>query len=330
MPRLFLSYRRDDSAFAAQSIYDKLKELFGEQSITFDVNFSLGVDFAKKIDESVCRCDALLAIIGDRWLELRFADGPKQGQRRLDDPDDWVRLEIASALKRDILVVPVLVGKVSMSDISAGLPTDLAELTKKVAISVRAGRDLPNDLQSLVRGVKRALKLPPLTPSDLALPPGVKVVPQGLRSFDEHDNGFFIYLLPGPYRKDGLPERLGFWKTRIEATDPDSTFRVGLIYGPSGCGKSSLVRAGLLPRLNEQVTPVYVEATATDTEARLLAALHQDCPYLAGESSLIATLRRKEQMLTAFQNGGGGVVSRRSNLAAHQRASPGSREDGRL
>jgi hypothetical protein len=146
MPKIFISYRRDDTAFAAQSIYDKLKELFGDESITFDVNFSLGVDFAKKIDESVCRCDVLLAIIGDRGLDLRFADGPMQGQRRLDDPNDWVRLEIASALKRDILVIPVLVGKVSMPDISSGLPPDLADLTKKVAVSVRAGPDLPNDL----------------------------------------------------------------------------------------------------------------------------------------------------------------------------------------
>ena len=296
MPRIFISYRRDDSAFAAHSIYEKLKDLFGEESITFDVNFSLGIDFAKKIDDSVCRCDVLLAIIGDRWLDIRYADGPMQGQRRLDDPNDWVRLEIASALKKDILVIPVLVGKVSMPDIAPGLPPDLADLTKKVALSVRTGPDLPNDLQLLVRGVKRAMRLSPLTPADLALPPGVKVVPQGLRSFNENDNGFFIYLLPGPYQEDGLPEKLCFWKTRIEATDADTTFRVGLIYGPSGCGKSSLIRAGLLPRLGEHVTAVYVEATATDTEARLLAALQEHCPYLAGESSLLAALRHKDQI----------------------------------
>ncbi len=238
----------------------------------------------------------LLAIIGDRWLDIRFADGPAQGQRRLDDPNDWVRLEIASALKRDILVVPVLVGKVSMPDISPGLPPDLADLTKKVALVVRTGPDLPNDLQLLVRGVKRAIRLSPLTPSDLALPLGVKVAPQGLRSFNEHDNGFFIYLLPGPYREDGLPERLCFWKTRIEATDVGATFRVGLIYGPSGCGKSSLVRAGLLPCLGKHVTVVYVEATPIDTETRLSAALQEHCPYLAGESSLRAALEHKGQI----------------------------------
>ena len=103
----------------------------------------------------------------------------------------------------------------------------------------------------------------------------VKIVPKGLRSFDEHDADFFLELLPGPRDRDGLPESIRFWKTRIEATDPDTTFRVGLIYGPSGCGKSSLVKAGLLPRLAKHVLPVYIEATPEETEARLLQGLAQ-------------------------------------------------------
>ena len=90
----------------------------------------------------------------------------------------------------------------------------------------------------------------------------VKIIPKGLRSFDQHDADFFLELLPGPRDRDGLPESLRFWKTRIESTDPDATFRVGLIYGPSGCGKSSLVKAGLLPRLGKDVLAVYIEATA--------------------------------------------------------------------
>jgi predicted AAA+ superfamily ATPase len=73
-----------------------------------------------------------------------------------------------------------------------------------------------------------------------------------LRSFDAHDADFFLELLPGPRDREGLPDSLRFWKTRIEETDPDNTFKVGLIYGPSGCGKSSLVKAGLLPRLSEE------------------------------------------------------------------------------
>ena len=90
----------------------------------------------------------------------------------------------------------------------------------------------------------------------------IKIVPKGLRSFDEHDADFFLELLPGPRDRDGLPDSIRFWKRKIEQIDPDLTFRVGLIYGPSGCGKSSLVKAGLLPRLGKHVLPVYIEATA--------------------------------------------------------------------
>ena len=103
----------------------------------------------------------------------------------------------------------------------------------------------------------------------------IKIVPKGLRSFDEHDVEFFLELLPGPRDRDGLPESVRFWKRKIEQLDADKTFRVGLIYGPSGCGKSSLIKAGLLPRLGKHVLPVYVEATAVETESRLAQGLAQ-------------------------------------------------------
>ena len=103
-----------------------------------------------------------------------------------------------------------------------------------------------------------------------------------MRSFDAKDADFFLELLPGPRDRDGLPESIRFWKSRIEETDADETFRVGLIYGPSGCGKSSLVKAGLLPRIAQHVLPVYVEATADETESRLLHALRKRCPSLPG------------------------------------------------
>ncbi|MGO9914470.1 MAG: protein kinase domain-containing protein [Isosphaeraceae bacterium] len=117
-----------------------------------------------------------------------------------------------------------------------------------------------------------------------------RVVPKGLRSFDQHDAPFFLALLPGPRDRDGLPESLRFWKARIESTDVDHTFRVALIYGPSGCGKSSLVKAGLLPRLAPSVLPVYIEATADETDARLARGLRKVCPELAGDRSLVETL----------------------------------------
>ncbi|MFI5457520.1 MAG: serine/threonine-protein kinase [Isosphaerales bacterium] len=118
----------------------------------------------------------------------------------------------------------------------------------------------------------------------------IRVVPKGLRSFDEHDADFFLELLPGPRDREGLPESIRFWKTRIETTDADKTFRVGLIYGPSGCGKSSLVKAGLLPRLGQHILPVYIEATPEDTETRLLKSLRKACPDLPAQKGLVDSL----------------------------------------
>ena len=122
-----------------------------------------------------------------------------------------------------------------------------------------------------------------------------KIVPKGLRSFDEDDADFFLQLLPGPRDRDGLPESIRFWKRKIDQLDPDLTFRVGLIYGPSGCGKSSLVKAGLLPRLGKHVLPVYVEATPEQTEDRLQKGLRKACPELPrglGIVDSLANLRR--------------------------------------
>src|SRR5262249_28949653 len=104
------------------------------------------------------------------------------------------------------------------------------------------------------------------------------------------DADSFLELLPGPRDRDGLPDSLRFWKTRIEEPDPDQTFSVGLLYGPSGCGKSSLVKAGLLPRLAEHVQAVYVEATPGETEARLLKAMRKRCPEVPAHEGLVPVL----------------------------------------
>jgi serine/threonine protein kinase len=135
-------------------------------------------------------------------------------------------------------------------------------------------------------------------PSPVPTPPdqqALKIVPKGLRSFDAGDADFFLELLPGPRDRDGLPDSIRFWKTRIETKEAASTFSVGLIYGPSGCGKSSLVKAGLLPRLAKSVTAVYVEATAEETEARLLKGLRRqvaDLPSHLGLVEALAALRQ--------------------------------------
>jgi serine/threonine protein kinase/formylglycine-generating enzyme required for sulfatase activity len=188
-------------------------------------------------------------------------------------------------------------------------------LAKRASERYSTGRDMAEDLRHLLESETPSGPLPaapstvsrtPLQTQELTPAPAtavrsdsdgraVKIIPKGLRSFDRHDAEFFIELLPGPRDREGLPDSLRFWKTRIESNDPDNTFRVGLIYGPSGCGKSSLVKAGLLPRLGNDVLPVYFEATPEETEARLLRGLRKVCPDLpASHTSVdaLAALRR--------------------------------------
>ena len=122
-----------------------------------------------------------------------------------------------------------------------------------------------------------------------------KVIPRGLRSFEENDAEFFRQLLPGPYDRNGLPDSIRFWKSRLEESDPEKTFSVGLIYGPSGCGKSSLVKAGLLPVLDEQIVQIYLEASRDDTEANMLRALREEFISIPSSDNLreaLSGLRR--------------------------------------
>jgi hypothetical protein len=176
----------------------------------------------------------------------------------------------------------------------------LKALAKRASERYTTAHDLADDLRHFLAGsvatggppvVDHATGGPPIATDSAPL----RVVPRGLRCFDAADADFFLELLPGPRDRDGLPDSIRFWKARIEETDPDQTFAVGLIYGPSGCGKSSLVKAGLLPRLRDHVLPVCVETAADQTEARLLAGLAKRCPAVPVECGIkgaLAALRR--------------------------------------
>jgi serine/threonine protein kinase/formylglycine-generating enzyme required for sulfatase activity len=122
-------------------------------------------------------------------------------------------------------------------------------------------------------------------------PPDAPVIPRGLRSFTQEDRDFFLRLVPGPRDREGLPTPIRFWKHCIEEREPDETFKVGLLYGPSGCGKSSLIKAGVLPRLNSDISTLYVDATSHDTEARILHLLRRKFKGLARDLDLADSLR---------------------------------------
>ena len=105
--RIFISYRREDTAYPAAWLFDRLVAHFGEGQVFKDIDtIQPGDDFAEVIGSAIASCDVLLALIGDRWLTAT----DENEQRRLDRPDDLVRLEIQAALDRNIRVIPVLAG----------------------------------------------------------------------------------------------------------------------------------------------------------------------------------------------------------------------------
>ncbi|MBL8103559.1 MAG: toll/interleukin-1 receptor domain-containing protein [Anaerolineales bacterium] len=150
----FISYRRADSSDIVGRIYDHLVEAFGDEPIFKDVDdIPLGVDFKEFLDQKVSECTVLLAVIGDRWVDLKDA----AGSRRLDDPNDFVRIEIESALARDIPVIPLLVRGASMPK-AGELPASLQKLVYKNGIPIRPDPDFRHDMDRLVAALETYLR----------------------------------------------------------------------------------------------------------------------------------------------------------------------------
>ena len=150
-PSVFLSYRREDSADVAGRIYDRLALAFGQGQVFKDVDsIPLGVDFRDHLQGVVGRCDVVLAVIGDQWLVVARAG---EATSRLDDPKDFVRIELESALQRGIPVIPVLVRGAAVPH-EAELPSTLGTLAYRSGISVRADPDFHRDMDRLIDGVR--------------------------------------------------------------------------------------------------------------------------------------------------------------------------------
>jgi hypothetical protein len=146
---IFISYRREDSADISGRISDRLVDRFGKNAVFKDVDsIPIGRDFRTHLQEAVGRCDALLAIIGKQWC-----DASVNGKRRLDDPRDHLRIELESALARNIPVIPVLVQGASMPE-EEMLPESLRSLAYRHAIPVRPDPDFNVDLDRLMRGME--------------------------------------------------------------------------------------------------------------------------------------------------------------------------------
>jgi hypothetical protein len=153
--RIFISYRRSDTAGHAGRLYDYLKDYFGEERLFYDVDtIKPGVDFERKIRTELEDSGVVLVMIGDRWLDVKDANGNK----RLDDSHDYVRLEVEAALLKNVTVIPVLLQGVSMPS-GNELPEPLSDLSRRNAIRLSDENWNP-DLSTLTAILKSILGVP--------------------------------------------------------------------------------------------------------------------------------------------------------------------------
>jgi len=150
--QIFISYRRDDSAGWAGRLFDRLSQHFGRENVFMDIDtIEPGLDFVEVIEQAVGKCDALVALIGQHWLTIT----DDSGRPRLDNAEDFVRLEIAAALARNIRVIPALVQSARMPR-STDLPDILKPLARRNAIEI-SDRRFHHDVDQLIEVLDKVL-----------------------------------------------------------------------------------------------------------------------------------------------------------------------------
>jgi hypothetical protein len=162
---VFISYRREDSREITGRICDRLNSEFGKQAIFRDVDsIPAGVDFRQHINKTIDKCSMLVAIIGDKWLDAKN----KKGERRLDLTNDHLRVEIETALKKEIPIIPVLVKNGAMPD-EDDLPEGLKPLAYRNAIPIPEEPFFHNGVDLLIKEMAKTFspKDPDKQPSRL-------------------------------------------------------------------------------------------------------------------------------------------------------------------
>ena len=148
--KLFISYRRKDSHSITDRIYDWLEREFGRENVFKDVDaIPLGRDFRQILQDAIARCDVLLVVIGPLWL----GENDAEGRRRVDNPEDYVRIEIETALKRDIPVIPLLVDGAPLPR-GGDLPPSLQGLVYRHGTPVRHDPDFRSDMGRLIKALR--------------------------------------------------------------------------------------------------------------------------------------------------------------------------------
>ncbi len=151
--KIFINYRRGDDPGNTGRLFDRLQDVFPSAQLFMDVdNIAPGLDFVRVLNERVAECDILLAVIGKTWTNACDA----AGTRRLDDPDDFVRIEIESALTQGKRVIPVLVGEAHMPR-PEDLPESLQALARRNAVRLTHER-FRADTQGLIKALQQSLE----------------------------------------------------------------------------------------------------------------------------------------------------------------------------
>jgi TIR domain len=146
--KIFINYRRGDSAGTAGRLRDRLAHAFGTDNLFMDVdNIPAGIDFVNHLSAQVAICDVFLVVIGSSWLNIK----DESGHRRLDDPDDFVRLEIAAALSRNIPVIPVTIDGADLPKANE-LPDTLAPLVRRQAVQLHNAH-FRQDVEALIEKI---------------------------------------------------------------------------------------------------------------------------------------------------------------------------------
>jgi hypothetical protein len=169
MAGIFINYRREDAPGVAGRLFDHLATKFSRRLLFMDVDaMKPGIDFVKQLDAQVAQCSVLIAVIGPHWLNAQ----DQSGRRRLESSNDYVRIELASALKRDIPVIPVLVDGATMPS-EESLSDDLKSLARRHALELRHTR-FNDDAEAILRAL-RELVAPRGVPWRLVVPGALAV-----------------------------------------------------------------------------------------------------------------------------------------------------------
>ena len=246
MSKILISYRREDSADVTGRIYDRLIHQFGQGAIFKDVDsIPLGIDFRTYLDEQVAKCEVFLAVIGQDWMKKRGS----KGKSRLENPGDFVRIEIESALKRNIPVIPVLVRGASIP-LAKQFPASIQDLSYRQGIAVRADPDFHRDMNRLIEYLKQQIQglkehnkepvSPLVEPLRTEAPADMVKVPKGPFLYGEErareviDHDYWIdkypvtnekyraFILADGYGNQAYWSSEGWkWKTEINITCPE-------------------------------------------------------------------------------------------------------------